>query len=61
MTKKPRKGDLRELNPTTSSPGLKALGTRLKILNNFTGVHAPGPFLEAYEFDGREENRQYLS
>ena len=33
----------------------------VKILNNFTGVHAPGPFLEAYEFDASEENRQYLS
>ena len=59
MTKKPRKGDLRELK--SYNLVLKALGTRLKILNNFTGVHAPGPFLEAYEFDAREENRQYLS
>ena len=33
----------------------------VKIQNNFTGVHAPGPFLEAYEFDAREENGQYLS
>ena len=46
---------------------LNDLGTQgrwlkeVKIQNNFTGVHAPGPFLEAYEFDAREENRQYLS
>ena len=28
----------------------------VKIQNNFTGVHAPGPFLEAYEFDGPSSN-----
>ena len=33
----------------------------VKIQNNFTGVHAPGPFLEAYEFDTRDENGQYLT